>query len=39
VGLDRTANQNFMFGFSLVTAVGFIWVGQWILFSVFGLMP
>jgi hypothetical protein len=37
--LNRTTHQDLVFGFSLATAAGFILWGQWIFFSVFGLMP
>jgi hypothetical protein len=39
MNLDGTAYKNLVFGFSLTASAGIIWFGQWIIFSVFGLVP
>lgn len=39
VGLYTAANMNIMLWFGLMSAAGFIWFGQWAIFSVLGLMP
>jgi hypothetical protein len=37
--MHGSAHMNVMFALGLLFSAGFILVGQWILFSVSGLMP
>lgn len=39
IGMHGSAHMNVMFALGLLFSAGFILVGQWILFSVSGLMP
>jgi len=39
IGMYSAAHMNVMLAFGLLLSAGFIWWGQWVLFSVFGLMP
>jgi hypothetical protein len=39
VNLNGTTNHDLVFGFSFAISADFILIGQFVLFSVFGLMP
>jgi hypothetical protein len=39
IGKYSAAHMNVMLAFGVLLSTGFIWLGQWMLFSVFGLMP
>lgn len=39
IGIYSPPHMNVMFAFWLLFSAGFIWLGQWVLFSVFGLTP
>lgn len=39
IGMYRTAYMNVMLALGMLLSAGFVWIGQWMLFSVFGLMP
>jgi hypothetical protein len=39
IGMYDAANVNVVLALGVLLSAGFVWVGQWMLFSVSGLLP